>query len=231
MKSELKTGMGKRLIPLAGTFALQAAALLMASGKTDWGAAWVYLGASLTGVAINIFILLGHRPETIVGRAKTEEEKRDWKSLAGGLFILFYFLALPLVAGLDERFGWTGSLDSRFHLDAIVVFLVGFALFSWALTSNPFFSAVVRIELERGHKIISGGPYRFVRHPGYTGILIQSITIPLVLESFWAYIPAALSAAFLIALTALEDRTLKQELEGYKEYVTRTPYRIFPGIW
>ena len=96
---------------------------------------------------------------------------------------------------------------------------------------NKFFSTIVRIQKERGHYVVTGGPYKFVRHPGYTGAIIVSISLPLLLGSVWALIPAMIGDIILIIRTVLEDNTLKKELQGYDEYTRRVPHRLIPGIW
>jgi protein-S-isoprenylcysteine O-methyltransferase Ste14 len=96
---------------------------------------------------------------------------------------------------------------------------------------NRFFSGTVRIQTERGHHVVTDGPYRFVRHPGYAGALLGFVLIPLLLDSVWAFIPAVLLIAITFVRTALEDATLQKELPGYAEYAQTTRYRLIPGIW
>jgi protein-S-isoprenylcysteine O-methyltransferase Ste14 len=100
-----------------------------------------------------------------------------------------------------------------------------------ALFSNPFFSGVVRIQTERGHQVISHGPYRLLRHPGYAGNLLYYLAVPLFLDTLWAYLPALLLVLVTVIRTALEDRTLQAELDGYAAYAGRVRYRLLPGIW
>jgi protein-S-isoprenylcysteine O-methyltransferase Ste14 len=99
------------------------------------------------------------------------------------------------------------------------------------MVSNKFFSTIVRIQKERGHTVQTGGPYRFVRHPGYASLLGSYITIPIALGSLWACIPMLLLVINLLIRTILEDRTLQNELDGYKEYARRVRYRLIPRIW
>jgi len=99
------------------------------------------------------------------------------------------------------------------------------------MLANRFFSGVVRIQNERGHSVVSDGPYRWVRHPGYAGGFIGDLALPLLLGSAWAFIPAALTAGAVVLRTALEDRTLQAELPGYREYAQRTRFRLLPGVW
>ena len=116
-------------------------------------------------------------------------------------------------------------------LFALVLILVGYAIGSWALMENRFFSGVVRIQVERGHQVVTTGPYRWVRHPGYAGALLTYWLTPVLLDSLWTFLPVAAMTVVLIIRTALEDRTLTSELLGYAEYAGRTRFRLLPGIW
>lgn len=104
-------------------------------------------------------------------------------------------------------------------------------LLIWAMRTNTFFARVVRIQAERGHHVISTRPYAQVRHPGYVGLCTLGLGMPLLLGSWWAFIPGALEVGLLIVRTALEDRTLQAELPGYGEYAARVRCRLLPGIW
>ena len=142
----------------------------------------------------------------------------------GSLFIL-------ILAGLDKSFGWTAPFTLNAKLAALLVVILGYAFGSWALIENKFFSGVVRIQTDRGHRVVTTGPYRFVRHPGYAGALWTYLATPILFDSLWAFIPSLLLFAVLVLRTSLEDRTLQAELPGYAEYAQRTRYRLFPGIW
>jgi protein-S-isoprenylcysteine O-methyltransferase Ste14 len=117
------------------------------------------------------------------------------------------------------------------HITAFVITALGYSLGTWATLVNRFFSAVVRIQRDRGHTVVSSGPYRLIRHPGYAGAVVTSLATPLLLGSLWALIPAVLAVCTLIIRTALEDRTLQEELEGYHDYTARVRYRLLPGVW
>jgi protein-S-isoprenylcysteine O-methyltransferase Ste14 len=99
------------------------------------------------------------------------------------------------------------------------------------MLTNAFFSCTVRIQEERGHVVVSEGPYRYVRHPGYVGFIVSGLVTPIVLDSLWALVPAALAASLLVFRTSLEDSTLRKELSGYDEYAGRVRYRLLPGVW
>ena len=113
----------------------------------------------------------------------------------------------------------------------LVVFVAGSALLIASMVVNPFFEKTVRIQAERGHRVIDTGPYAFVRHPGYVGFLAWIVSAPLLLGSVWAWVPALLGVVGVVVRTALEDRTLRRELTGYDEYARRVPFRLIPGVW
>jgi protein-S-isoprenylcysteine O-methyltransferase Ste14 len=156
---------------------------------------------------------------------------KDWDKVVGGLFGVMYFLVVPLVAGLDFRFGWTSGTALAVQLTGAAAFSLGFGLLIWAMVSNAHFATVVRIEQDRGHSVCTSGPYRFVRHPGYVGAMLHSLTVPLILGSLWTLVPGGMAALLLVVRTALEDRTLQEELDGYTAYAMQVRHRLIPGVW
>ncbi len=135
------------------------------------------------------------------------------------------------VAGLDQRFHWTRPQQWPVPATGFVLFLLGWGVVSWSMTSNRFFSSVVRIQEDRGHAVADRGPYGLVRHPGYLAMIVSILGVPLIFESLWAFIGAASYAVTMIVRTLLEDRTLRLELAGYEDYAARVPYRLVPGLW
>ncbi len=99
------------------------------------------------------------------------------------------------------------------------------------MITNAWFSTVVRIQTERGHTVCEDGPYRYVRHPGYVGFILQSLSTPLLLGSWWALPAGFVAAGSLVVRTRLEDSTLQNELSGYPEYAQKVRYRLIPGVW
>ncbi|HEY73492.1 MAG: isoprenylcysteine carboxylmethyltransferase family protein [Chloroflexi bacterium] len=215
---------------LGGVSALvQAVVLFGAAGCLDWAMGWAFIGVyAIGGMSIAAFI----EPELIAERARIKTDAKTWDTmLMGGTKLLN--LAMPLVAGLDVRLGWTQpvSRPTAANLAGLILAALGYGLSSWAVISNKFFSDVIRIQMDRGHTVVSGGPYRFVRHPGYVGIVLYSLTTPFLLDSPWALIPGGLTVLLIIVRTVVEDRTLLAELDGYREYAARVRYRLLPGVW
>jgi len=158
------------------------------------------------------------------------EDAKPWDKILAPLVVLGTAL-IPLVAGLDALFGWPPTFSLPVKIVALVVFLAGYAFGSSALIENRFFSSMVRLQTDRGQQVVTSGPYRWVRHPGYAGTLWANLAIPLFLDAAWAFLPAAFFTIALLIRTGLEDKTLQDELPGYRDYAQRVRYRLFPGIW
>jgi len=138
---------------------------------------------------------------------------------------------LVIVAGLDHRYGWSPAFPSWLVVLGFVLIALGYAFATWAFAENRFFSSVVRIQTERGHVVCDSGPYRVVRHPGYAGNVPPLLGIALALSSVWTLAPAAAALTITVIRTALEDRTLQDELPGYREHAQRVRYRLIPGLY
>lgn len=207
--------------------------LFLAAGRVDWWQAWIYTILTVAVSLVSRYILFLKNPELIAERARftQSEGMKDWDKRIVVLIAIVGPLAFMITAGLDKRYGWSPEVTLPVQLGALVVFLIGYAFATWALIVNKYFSSVVRIQTERGQTVVTAGPYRFVRHPGYSGGLVAWLASPLLLGALWSFIPAILVIVLYIVRTALEDRTLQNELPGYKEYAGRVRYRLLPGIW
>jgi protein-S-isoprenylcysteine O-methyltransferase Ste14 len=193
--------------------------------------AWVYIGLSLGMIAVLALILVSRSPDLIAERGQIKADAKGWDKVLATLAGLVGPLVTLLVAGLDKRFGWSSQIALAAQLAALVFTALGYGLLIWAMASNRFFSSVVRIQRERGHTVVSGGPYRYVRHPGYVGMIIAWLGTPVMFGSLWALLPAALTVVVVVIRTALEDRTLRDELDDYQAYAQRVRYRLLPGVW
>jgi protein-S-isoprenylcysteine O-methyltransferase Ste14 len=207
--------------------------IFLAAGTLDWVWGWVLLGLLAAFMAAHPLILVPLNPELLVERGKglRAEGVKPWdrwiSAFAAGLMPIISWV----LAGLDLRFGWTGSISLTYHLVGLLGSILGYGLFLWAMASNAYFSEGVRIQEERGHTVATAGPYRFVRHPGYSGAILSQLSTPFLLGSIWALIPSLVSAILYVVRTFLEDRTLVMELPGYEHYTRRTRYRLLPRVW
>jgi protein-S-isoprenylcysteine O-methyltransferase Ste14 len=226
----IAAGIAARAAQVALVFVLQGAILFLSSGRFDWLWAWVFLGIYVLSVAVNSAFLLHSNPETVAERGRAKLTK-DWDKIISALWGLAQFLLIPLVAGLDLRFQWTVNLSLASHIVGGVAFAFGLGLFGWAMIANAYFSTAVRIQNDRGQTVCRTGPYRFVRHPGYAGTLLQSLGMPLLLGSWWALIPGMAAAILMTLRASFEDRMLQAELAGYQDFAREVRYRLIPGIW
>lgn len=207
-----------------------AAILFWPAGRIDWLEGWLYFGIVMTSMSAGFFYLWRVNPEVIEHRLRGGKGTKFWDKL-WLVFFALVFLAIYVVAGFDAvRFSWS-SMSPWLWPVGLVLWLQGYVLLTWSMGVNPFFEKTVRIQAERGHRVIETGPYSFVRHPGYLGFFGWSLSTPLFLGSWWAFIPAMLSIIAIVIRTALEDRTLCEELTGYREYADRVRYRLIPGVW
>lgn len=205
-------------------------ALFWSAGRIDWWPPWAAIAVWSVWFAAMDIIVLRLNPDLLAERLSPPKGAKAWDRAILSLMRLTT-LARYILAGLDQRYGWTGSFPLAVQIIALIVCFIGTALFIWAMASNTFFSQIVRIQSDHGHTVATGGPYRYVRHPGYLGMLLFELAISTMLASWWAIILGGLYAVFLILRTALEDRTLQAELAGYEDYARQVRYRLVPGIW
>ena len=206
-------------------------ALFSSYGSIRWLETWVLLGLWLLYYIILMIWGSSHNPGVILERASSlEHQPQPWDKKILASYMILQIL-LYLLAGLDAgRFGWSQiSAGVRWAVFPLVLFTYVFPF--WAVASNPFASGVVRIQKERGHHVISTGPYRYIRHPMYLTSVTYGLAFPVFLGSWWAVIPGAVIAGLFIYRTHMEDAFLQAELPGYKEYARQVRYRLLPGIW
>lgn len=211
-------------------FILQAVAFFIAAGRLDIPRALFYFGLSIVCYMVSTVVMIKLDPEIIRVRSTRHEGAKPWdKAIIATVLVMTF--AAPVVAGLDVgRFRWS-SVPLPYAGVGSVFFIASIAFVQWAMLTNPHFEPTVRIQKERGHKVITGGPYRYIRHPGYAGAIVLNAATPLIIGSLAALIPTGIIILALIIRTALEDRMLRRELDGYAEYAKRVRYRLCPGVW
>ena len=228
-KSRLERSGINRIVQVLGSLVLFGVILFIAAGRLDWWEAWIFLGIYLAGVLFNGLWSIRRNPEMMNERGKIGANTKSWDKVIGGFYMLF-LLAIFVLAGLDQRYSWS-TVPLWVKILGGVSFAISMAITFWVMTSNTFLSTFVRIQDDRGHTTVTSGPYRFVRHPMYVGILFMSLGMPLLMGSLWAFIPGLLNIILFLIRTALEDKVLQAELPGYKAYMQKVHYRLIPGIW
>ena len=205
-------------------------ALFWSAGRIDWWPAWAAIVVWVAWFTAMDIILLRINPDLMAERLSPPKGAKTWDRTILSLLRLMQ-LVRYILAGLDHRYSWTGSFPLAAQMAAIIVCVSGYSLLLWAMTSNNFFSQVVRLQSDRGHAVATNGPYRYVRHPAYVGMILFEFAISTLLASWWAIIAGGVCAILVILRTALEDHTLQAELAGYVDYVQQVRYRLLPGIW
>lgn len=207
--------------------AILAASLFGAAGTFAWPAAWAVLAAFAAFSAAGLLLL----PADLV--AERSRLPADFRGadlvVAGGALVLLYPASF-VACGLDVR-AHGPSFPAALRAVAFCVFVAGYALSLWAARVNRFFAAVVRVQRERGHHVVSSGPYAVLRHPGYAGAVAAHLALPLALGSPWGVAPAVLGAGFVVLRIQGEERVLREGLPGYAAYAARVRWRLLPGVW
>ena len=204
--------------------------LFASAGCLDWPRAWIYLGAVLLGELLTAAILAAANPEILERRGRMDARAKSYDRVFIVLWLVLAFVT-PVVAGLDVGRSGDAPVPLAGMYAGLAVMGLAYLLGIWAMAVNEHFELLVRIQTDCGHRVVSSCPYRIVRHPGYLAAIVGSLTTPLILGSLWAFAPVAAGALLFTVRTALEDRTLREELAGYQEYASRTRHRLLPGIW
>jgi protein-S-isoprenylcysteine O-methyltransferase Ste14 len=219
----------RRIVQVLVSILLIGVLLFLSAGRLDWLWGWLFLAGWLL-LMLPSAVVMSRFPDLINERGRRAENIKGWDKVLMGIYSLLLF-ATPVVAGLDAvRFGWS-AMPLALHVIGVVFSIPAMIMPLWAMSANAYLSTMVRIQDDRGQQVVTTGPYRYVRHPMYVGTVFFGLCIPLFLGSWWAFIPCGLIVVIFIIRTALEDRTLREELPGYAEYAQRVRYRLLPGIW
>jgi protein-S-isoprenylcysteine O-methyltransferase Ste14 len=206
------------------------AVIFISAGRFIYWQGLVYLVIGLIMVILN-YTVFRLDSDLAKERSKPGEGVKKWDKMILGLSFLAT-IGMYVIAGLDSgRFRWSPEFPQILFMLGIILTVTGQLLFLIAQKQNKFFSSTVRIQTDRGHTVCETGLYKLVRHPAYLGSVIQVIGFPLLFGSLWSIIPVGISMILLVTRTHLEDKTLKNELNGYTEYTTKTRYRLIPFIW
>ena len=200
------------------------------AGTLRWPQAWVFLALYLSAVAGFYLSTKKRDPGLLKERMSPQKNVKAWDRRIVRIYSLL-LAAMTVLVGLDAvRFRWS-HLAPGWNVLGFGGLALAMLLAFWATRENTFASQVVRIQDDRGHRVCSTGPYAHVRHPMYDGVILSIISFPLALGSLFALIPAGFIVGLFILRTSLEDKTLQEELPGYKEYAQKVRYRLIPGVW
>lgn len=225
-----RSSRARRIAKISGFLALYALLLFLSAGTFDWPRAWIFIGSFAATLTVSGVVVHKTNPGLIDHRGEIEPDTKKFDKV-------FYTVSLPLFlimavgAGFDAvRFHWS-SMPVSLVAVGIALSVPAHALVMWAMATNAHFESTVRIQKERGHRVCTGGPYTYVRHPGYVGMIFMYTGMPLILGSWWAFVPICVIIVLVVIRTGLEDRTLHRELPGYSAYAKKTRFRLLPGIW
>jgi protein-S-isoprenylcysteine O-methyltransferase Ste14 len=204
--------------------------IFLPAGSITWRPGWIFLAVQAAAYTASALFILRVNPVIFRARSRFQPGTKAWDKILLAVTLPAMVAILPLAALDAGRFHW-----SQISLWVVAVgyalTLGGVAIAAWAQAVNPYFEPGVRIQSERHQHVIDTGPYRWVRHPGYSSALMLFFGMALALGSLWALIPAAFASAILVVRTVLEDRLLHAELPGYLGYARRVRWRLFPGFW
>ncbi|MBN1224392.1 MAG: isoprenylcysteine carboxylmethyltransferase family protein [Candidatus Aminicenantes bacterium] len=230
MKQNLKNFKLGTIIRAALTLAIMLTFIFLPAGTLRWPEAWIFLSVYLSMISGILIWLKKNSPDLLKERMSKKKQAKTWDKIIIRIYslLLIFLLGIP---GLDAvRYGWS-EVPWIVKVLGFAGYIPALLLTFWVMKENAFSSNVVRIQNDRGHTVCTTGPYRFVRHPMYVGVILICVFIPLSLGSLYALIPSALIIILFILRTFQEDRTLHEELPGYKEYAQRVLYRLLPGVW
>jgi protein-S-isoprenylcysteine O-methyltransferase Ste14 len=232
-QNAFETASPKYWVGLIITHLLIPLVLLISGWDLHWWQGWLYSALIvITGIASRMWAEKRH-PGLLAERGKfaKAQDVKSWDKVLSPLMAVSMTFPLIIVAGLDHHFGWSFLFPTWLNILGFILIVLGYTFAGWALVENRFFSSVVRIQTDRGHMVCDSGPYRIVRHPGYAGNILALPGIVLALGSVWTIIPVIVALIIAVIRTVLEDKTLQEELPGYRDYLCRVRYRLIPGVF
>jgi protein-S-isoprenylcysteine O-methyltransferase Ste14 len=202
------------------------ALFFLPAGTFKYWQAWVWLATLFIPMGISMVYLLKIDPKLLERRTRTNETRPEQQRII--MASVVYLLVIFILPGFDVRNGWS-NVPAWLCLAADGIVFVSYILYVFVMKTNTYASRV--IEVEQGQQVITSGPYAFVRHPMYLAMLLMMTASPLALGSYWATLPSIAFILLLAARAKNEEELLQKELKGYSEYMQKTRYRLFPGIW
>jgi len=232
-KNAFKTASPKYWVGSIITYLLIPLVLMICGWDLGWWQGWFYSALIVAAGIVPRMWAEKRHPGLLAERGKLGKAQgvKSWDKVLAPLMAVSISFPLFIVAGLDHHFGWSPVFPTWLNILGFILIVLGYTFAGWALAENRFFSTVVRIQTDRGHMVCDSGPYLIVRHPGYAGNILALPGIVLALGSVWTIIPVIVALIIAVIRTALEDKTLQEELPGYWDYVRRVRYRLIPGVF
>ena len=204
--------------------------MFLSAGTVYWVEGWIFLSMLSVYILYSTLWSMENTPDLLKERLRIRETQK-WDKIILSFFSVC-FVALFVMPGLDFRAQWTPvEISMIVKVLAFVGVSISFILIFLVTKENVYASKAIKIQEDKGHTVVTTGPYRYVRHPLYAAGMILLVCMPLALGSLYSLIPGALSAVLFIVRTYLEDMMLHEKLPGYREYAQKTRYRLVPGIW
>ena len=203
--------------------------LVLTSETWTWINIWIYAAlATLTSMLVYLFVVRVN-PSLYNERGNLRENTKKWDLIWVRVYALISY-SLIIIAGLDKKNSWS-SLGNEWIIPGGILIILSGMLATWAMAENNYFSSVVRIQDNREQTVVTSGPYQYIRHPGYLGAILYYLGTPMVLDSWISFFPVLIIIIGFIFRIQFEERTLKEELDGYERYTQKVKYRLIPGIW
>jgi protein-S-isoprenylcysteine O-methyltransferase Ste14 len=216
-----------RLLAILGVLGLL---LLAPAGRLNWVEAWLFIVAY--GMFLSVYAVWGlaKDPAQLQERIQVGPNVKRWDKAIIAAYTVLLLVTL-VVSGLDAgRFRWA-PVALPLEVAAWIGQAAAGALIFWVVTTNTYLSRMARIQEDRGQIVVTSGPYRFVRHPMYAGIIVLFVCVPVALGSRWGLVPGIAIGLLFAVRTSKEDQMLRQELAGYEAYAHQVRYRLMPGVW
>jgi protein-S-isoprenylcysteine O-methyltransferase Ste14 len=206
------------------------ACFLLAAGTLLDVRGWIYFSMYFIVSIITLAVMFNNHAETLSERGKKHENTKSWDKIFLGIYVPSAFYIIYIVAGLGVRFQWP-VLSTTFMYVGATLYIVSTILGVWAIMENKHFEPTSRIQDDRNQTVITTGPYRLVRHPGYSSIITWAISVPMIFGSLFTGVVSVIIIVTVAIRTYFEDTMLKKELCGYLEYANKVKYRLIPFIW
>ena len=219
-----------KILRIVATIIFLLALFFVPAGTLNWPEAWIFIVFYLATICGLVIWMKKKNPGLLKERQRKKPDAKPWDKILMRVYTGVLGI-MVIIIGLDAvRFGWT-RVPVVLRVIGFLGLLPASAILFWALKENSYLSDMVVIQADRGHRVCTTGPYRYVRHPYYVGVIFFFLLIPLALGSFYGLIPGLAISLLFVARTSLEDRTLRRELPGYQDYAQKVRYRLLPGIW